>query len=125
MIELIKKNAACFKANLHCHSTISDGIMTPEELKEHYKSQGYNILAYTDHEVLVLHNELNDETFLTIPGYEVQIYGDMELPKRLRRVSHMNFYPGNPERDNIVTRNERVGGIVTLKVFGFFGPAES
>lgn len=93
MIELIKKNAACFKANLHCHSTISDGIMTPEELKEHYKSQGYNILAYTDHEVLVLHNELNDETFLTIPGYEVQIYGDMELPKRLRRVSHMNFYP--------------------------------
>lgn len=97
MIELIKKNGTCFKANLHCHSTISDGVMTPEELKDHYKSHGYSILAYTDHEVLVPHNELNDEDFLTIPGYEVQIYGDMELPKRLRRVSHLNFYPKDPE----------------------------
>lgn len=90
-----RKNS--YKANLHCHSTISDGVMTPEELKKHYKSQGYSILAYTDHEVLVPHNELNDEDFLTLPGYEVQIYGDMELPKRLRRVSHMNFYPKDPE----------------------------
>lgn len=98
MIELIKKNVPCYKANLHCHSTVSDGVMTPEDLKERYKSQGYSILAYTDHEVLVPHNHLNDEEFLTIPGYEVQIYGDMELPKRLRRVSHMNFYPRDPEK---------------------------
>ena len=90
-----RKNS--YKANLHCHSTISDGVMTPEELKKHYKSQGYSILSYTDHEVLVPHNELNDEDFLALPGYEVQVYGDMELPKRLRRVSHMNFYPKNPE----------------------------
>lgn len=97
MVELIKKNVRSFKANLHCHSTISDGVMTPEELKEYYKSHGYSILAYTDHEVLVPHNELNDEDFLTIPGYEMQTYGDMELPKRLRRVSHMNFYPKDPQ----------------------------
>lgn len=97
MIELIKKKGTCFKANLHCHSTISDGVMTPEALKNHYKRHGYSILAYTDHEVLVPHNVLNDENFLTIPGYEVQIYADLDLPKRLRRVSHMNFYPKDPE----------------------------
>ncbi len=94
---LIDYRKNCYKANLHCHSTISDGVMTPEELKKNYKSRGYSILAYTDHEVLVPHNELNDEDFLTLPGYEVQVYGDMELPKRLRRVSHMNFYPKDPE----------------------------
>ncbi len=94
---LIDYRKKSYKANLHCHSTISDGLMTPEELKKHYKSQGYSILAYTDHNVLVLHNELNDGDFLALPGYEEQIYGDMELPKRLRRVSHMNFYPKDPE----------------------------
>lgn len=97
MVELIGKHAPCYKANLHCHSTISDGVMTPEELKKQYQSRGYQILAYTDHEVLVPHRELDEKDFLTIPGYEVQIYGDMELPKRLRRVSHLNFYPRDPE----------------------------
>ncbi len=91
---LPKKN--CYKANLHCHSTVSDGKMTPEELKKLYKDAGYHILAYTDHEVLVPHPELCDGDFLAMPGYEVQIYGDMELPKRLRRVSHLNFYPKDP-----------------------------
>ena len=95
-VYLIDGRKNCYKANLHCHSTISDGAMTPSELKENYKGAGYSILAYTDHEVLALHGDLNDERFLALPGYEAQIYGDMELPKRLRRVCHMNFYPKDP-----------------------------
>ena len=86
-------NKTCYKANLHCHSTLSDGDMTPEELKELYKANGYQILAYTDHEILVPHTELNDKDFLALTGYEMQIYADMELPKRLRRVIHLNLYP--------------------------------
>ena len=34
MVELIKRNAPCFKANLHCHTTFSDGKMTAEQVKE-------------------------------------------------------------------------------------------
>ena len=96
-VYLIDEKKRFYKANLHAHSTVSDGEMTPEELKLYYKNQGYHILAITDHEVLVPHNELNDENFLTVPGYEVQVFGDLELPKRLRRVCHMNFYPRDPE----------------------------
>ena len=88
----------CYKANLHCHSTISDGDMTVEELKELYKAKGYHIIAYTDHEVLVPHTDLNDDSFLALTGYEIQIYGDMDLPKRLRRVNHLNLYPIDPEK---------------------------
>lgn len=88
----------CYKANLHCHSTVSDGDYTPEELKKLYKDNGYSILAYTDHEILVPHTELSDEHFLALTGYEVQIYGDMELPKCMRRVSHINFYSKNENR---------------------------
>lgn len=86
-----------YKANLHCHSTVSDGEMTPEELKRLYMAQGYSIVAYTDHEILVPHPELCDETFLAMPGYELQTFGDPELPKLMRRVNHMNLYPKDPE----------------------------
>ena len=92
---LPQKNS--YKANLHCHSTVSDGKFTPEELKKMYKDNGYSILAYTDHEVLVPHTELCDDDFLAVTGYEIQVYGDMDLPKRLRRVSHLNFYPENQD----------------------------
>ncbi|MBO4432735.1 MAG: PHP domain-containing protein [Clostridia bacterium] len=86
----------CYKANLHCHSTVSDGEFTVEQLKDFYKSNGYSILAFTDHEVLVPHTELTDNGFLALTGYEIQIYGDMDLPKRLRRVTHLNLYPKDP-----------------------------
>ena len=31
-----------YKANLHCHSVLSDGHCTPEELKAMYKAHGYS-----------------------------------------------------------------------------------
>ena len=85
-----------FKANLHCHSTISDGRFTPEEVKRLYKDHGYKVLALTDHEVMVPHEDLNEEDFLMLTSYEAAIYGDLHLPKPLRRLSHLNFYAKKP-----------------------------
>lgn len=62
-----------YKANLHCHSTLSDGKRTPEELKKMYKAQGYSILSITDHEVPKSHADLDDEDFITVTGYEAYI----------------------------------------------------
>lgn len=62
-----------YKANFHAHSTVSDGKNTPAELKALYKSNGYSILAMTDHELLVEHSDLDDEDFLTITGVEYAI----------------------------------------------------
>ena len=67
---LLPQNGNFYKANLHSHSTVSDGALTPEELKNRYKSNGYSILAYTDHELLVDHSDLNDENFLALTGFE-------------------------------------------------------
>lgn len=33
---LLPEGAAYYKANLHCHTCISDGKLTPEEIKELY-----------------------------------------------------------------------------------------
>ena len=38
------------KVDLHSHSTVSDGLMTPSELVSHAASQGVQVLALTDHD---------------------------------------------------------------------------
>lgn len=37
------------KANLHTHTTRSDGRLSPQEVIDEYRSQGYTILSITDH----------------------------------------------------------------------------
>lgn len=70
-----------YKANLHCHSTVSDGRLTPEEIKKAYTEKGYSIVAYTDHDVLIAHDELNDENFLSFHGYEIEVTEDKSGPE--------------------------------------------
>ena len=65
---LIPQNGRFYKANLHTHSTVSDGHLTPEEIKRVYMENGYSIVAFTDHEILLPHNELTDENFLAVTG---------------------------------------------------------
>lgn len=36
--------------DLHCHSTASDGLLTPTQLVEHAATQGVAVLALTDHD---------------------------------------------------------------------------
>ncbi len=70
---LLPQNVNSYKANLHTHSTFSDGRLTPEELKTTYMAKGYSVLAYTDHDVFICHDELCDEHFLALNGYELEV----------------------------------------------------
>ena len=76
MITLLSADKKQFKANLHCHSTLSDGRLTPAELKEAYRAHGYQVLAITDHEQARDHSDLTDENFLMLTGYEVYFRPD-------------------------------------------------
>lgn len=95
-----KKNV--YKGNMHCHSTLSDGKYSPEELKKRYKARGYSILAITDHEHLNNNSYLDDEDFITITSCEVAI---KEFPKESTlknfnmKVCHLNFYA--KQQDNV------------------------
>ena len=42
---LLPKEGTFYKANLHCHTVVSDGDLTPEQVKEAYMGQGYSIVA--------------------------------------------------------------------------------
>ncbi|MBI5726030.1 MAG: CehA/McbA family metallohydrolase [Planctomycetes bacterium] len=54
-----------YKANLHTHTTNSDGKWSPREVAGHYRKHGYQVLALTDH------NRTNDVAALTRKGFLV------------------------------------------------------
>ena len=70
---LLPEEGNFYKANLHCHTVISDGDLTPEQVKEAYMEQGYSIVAFTDHNKYCKHEELDEEGFLSIAAYEANI----------------------------------------------------
>jgi predicted metal-dependent phosphoesterase TrpH len=43
-------NAIMINADLHCHSVVSDGTLTPEALAERAKANGVELWALTDHD---------------------------------------------------------------------------
>ena len=59
-----------YKGNLHCHSTMSDGTLSPEKLVEIYKGEGYSFLAFSDHRVFTNCKEFNTDDFLIMPAVE-------------------------------------------------------
>ena len=60
-----------YKANLHTHSSVSDGILSPAERVEQYKKAGYSVLALTDHRKTQDITGLGDRKILVISGMEV------------------------------------------------------
>ena len=97
---LISPEGTFYKANLHCHTTWSDGAMTSEEIKNRYMEKGYSIVAFTDHCLMIpRHKELSDENFLALNAYENEIRSvDPEAPTR-RRCCHLCFI--SLKEDNI------------------------
>lgn len=79
---LLPREGTFYKANLHCHTTMSDGKLSPEEIKDVYLAQGYAIVAYTDHNILMPQSHLSDDTFLALNGVELAIsQADKQGPK--------------------------------------------
>lgn len=96
---LLDRTKHFYKANMHCHSTESDGKMTVKELKEHYKANGYSIIAFTDHEHLIDNSHLNDDNFLAITSCEIAIKEFESLSTLVKtdmRVCHLNIYAKEP-----------------------------
>lgn len=87
---LLPENGNFFKANLHCHTTCSDGRLTPAEIKEAYRKEGYSVVAFTDHDVFLRHDDLRDETFLPLNGFEIEI-NEENVPHEKRKTCHLCF----------------------------------
>lgn len=88
-----------FKASLHTHSTVSDGKLTPQEVKEQYKAQGYSILALTDHHIIAAHPELDEEDFLTLTSIELGLDSADYAPPQsfFGKTYHFNMIAKRPD----------------------------
>ena len=102
---LLPNDVNWYRANMHCHTTCSDGSLTPEEVKEAYKNMGYSIVAYTDHEILLDHSHLNDESFLALTSSEYSVneavpsFSPIEANTSdwmRKKVYHMNIFSSDP-----------------------------
>ena len=66
-----------WRGNLHTHSTLSDGILSPAEVCRRYKAEGYDFIALTDHLVGLFGYPIadtvpfRDDSFTTILGAEL------------------------------------------------------
>ena len=87
---LLPRLGKFYKANMHTHSTLSDGKYSPEELKKMFMEKGYSIVAFTDHEVIVPHPELKSEDFLPITSYEFSVTDGAWT--RFTKCYHLNLY---------------------------------
>jgi len=90
-------NCLHLRANLHCHSTISDGSKSPVQLRDDYKAHGYDVLCLTDHDIFIPHNDLSQEDFLMLNGLEMEI-NDPEADDG--RCCHLCFIA--KDRDNVI-----------------------
>ena len=103
---LLPESGHFYKANMHTHTTCSDGRYTPEEIKAHYKAHGYSVVAYTDHDVMIDHSDLNDEDFLAITSHEVETNGpSMGGSFTATPCYHLNFYSPIPNQTDYVCPN--------------------
>lgn len=104
---LISPDKKQYKANLHCHSNLSDGNLTPEALKELYKNNGYDILAITDHERPRCHQNLADPDFMILTGYECYIRPDKNARYNpFSEEVHLNLFARDPQNITMICYNE-------------------
>ncbi|WP_219836888.1 CehA/McbA family metallohydrolase [Paenibacillus sp. R14(2021)] len=82
-----------YKGNLHGHSTLSDGRLTPEQLREAYKQQGYHFIAHSEHDFFSNFEADNEPNFILLPASEV----GLRMPADDCRIFHLHVIMGTDE----------------------------
>ena len=93
------KEGNWYKGNIHCHTTDSDGMLTPDEVVQLYKDAGYHFLAISDHNIFSDYRSRFDcEDFIILPAMEASavLYRD-ESKKALLKVHHIHGILGNDQ----------------------------
>ncbi len=74
-IDFFGEELNSYKANLHTHSTTSDGSYPIQEVVNLYRAEGYDILAATDHRITNKVSEIDAGGLLLISGMEIHPVG--------------------------------------------------
>lgn len=69
--QLFDKKMGWYKGNLHTHTSISDGLLSPQECIKLYRNKDYDFLAITDHNEFMKGYE--EDKFLLLGAIELHI----------------------------------------------------
>ncbi len=58
-----------YRGNLHTHSTLSDGVLSPEEVCRRYRAEGYDFLCLSDHFIGAFGYPISDTTGFRTEGF--------------------------------------------------------
>lgn len=101
-----------FKANLHTHTTISDGKFTTQQQIEQYAAAGYDVLAITDHGKHNYFQAYDNCGMTLIPGIELHPMGPRGIKWHLLALNvDRRVVPGGIPADaqkiiNIITHTD-------------------
>ena len=70
-MDFFSENKPFYRGNLHCHTTESDGVKSPEEAIAIYQDFGYDFLALTDHRKVTVKRRQMAGKMLLLPGIEL------------------------------------------------------
>lgn len=73
-----------YRADLHCHTTCSDGTLTPEQVLHLAKERGLSGLSITDHDTL---DAYTDETFALAKELGIELFTGVEFSTRYHKIS--------------------------------------
>lgn len=82
---IIDRSLPQWKGNCHCHTTNSDGRLSPRQAAALYEQAGYDFLAITDHRKVTDAAEIGDSRLLLIPGVELDYF----IERRHRQAVHI------------------------------------
>jgi len=93
-MNIFQSDRPFWKGNLHCHSTMSDGAKSPEDVAAIYREHGYDFLAITDHRCITVPQARVEDSLLLIPGIEL----DYALPRETVHIVGINVTKDLPQK---------------------------
>ncbi len=94
MIDFYGRKLQTCKANLHTHSTVSDGRFAPEEVIRLYREKGYDALAFSDHRKTNPVRGYDGGGMTLLSGIELHPEGPRGKPCHLLALGVPEGFPG-------------------------------
>ena len=108
-----------FRANLHTHSTVSDGQYSPQEVIDIYAKAGYDVLAFSDHRKMNPVSSYDPKGMTLISGVEMHPMGPRGIIWHLLCLNVPEDFPAqkytaNPDTtgQDVIDAVHAAGGIV-------------
>ncbi|MBI2422988.1 MAG: CehA/McbA family metallohydrolase [Candidatus Hydrogenedentes bacterium] len=97
------------RANLHAHTTRSDGRRTPQALVDIYRELGYDVLMISDHDQVTPLEDLQGHGLILIGGNEITANG-----VHICHIGAATAIAPEPERQRAIDQINAAGGLAII-----------